>query len=128
VKRVVGDTGTRVACLTVIPPTSELGGSSAEDTATSQRIKHLVLLREWAQPMGLPADQLTFHVLEAGTTADALLDFARASGAQHVVLGAPPRDMPFMALLGATVTNVMIHAPCTVTVVRPGPADAAPGP
>jgi nucleotide-binding universal stress UspA family protein len=118
VKRLVAHERTRVACVTVIRPAPELGGSSEEEAATAQRIKHLVLLRQWAEPMALAPHQVTFHAVESDHPADALLEYARANAVDHVVVGAPPPDMPFRGLLGTVATKVALEAPCTVTIVR----------
>jgi nucleotide-binding universal stress UspA family protein len=131
----------RLACVTVVKPAPELGGASEEEAATSQRIRHSVIMRNWAEPLGLAAGQISFHVLESGDPADAILRFARMNQVDHIVIGAPPRDvalsgmlgtvaarMPseaapeplgFFRLLGTVSTKVAQEAPCTVTVVRP---------
>jgi len=130
----------RFACVTVIRPTPELGGSSEEDTATSQRIKHLVILRHWAEPLDLSAGQISFHVVESTDPAEAILKYARMNQVDHIVIGAPPRDVPLRGMLGtvqSTVSpnaapeplqifrllgtvsaKVAAEAPCSVTVVR----------
>lgn len=144
VKRLVAagpaDDRTRIACVTVVRPSPELGGSAKEDTATSQRIKHLVLLRHWAEPLQLPPPRISFHVIESTDPAAALLDYARTNQVDHLVIGAPPRDvtlrgmlgtvssrvspdaapepLSMFRLLGAVSTRVAAEAPCTVTVVR----------
>ncbi len=132
---------TRLACVTVVPPSPELGGSTADDTATGQRLKHRVLLRHWAEPLKLPGTRVSFHVLESSDPAQALLEYARANAVDHIVVGAPPREVPLRGILGAvsaavpadaapeplarlrllgTVsTRIAAEAPCTVTVVRP---------
>jgi nucleotide-binding universal stress UspA family protein len=133
--------GQRLACLTVIRPSPELGGSTVDETATSQRIKHLVLLRHWAEPLGLGPGQISFHVLESTDPAEAILAYARTNQVDHVVIGAPPRDvalpgmlgtvsarvsassapepLQIFRLLGTVSSKVAAEAPCTVTVVRP---------
>ncbi len=130
----------RLACITVIKPSPELGGSSPDEAATSQRIKHLVILRHWAEPLGLEAGQISFHVIESNEPADAILKFARVNQVDQIVIGAPPRDialrgmlgtvsarvateaapepLQFLRLLGTVSTKVAAEAPCTVTVVR----------
>jgi nucleotide-binding universal stress UspA family protein/predicted Ser/Thr protein kinase len=130
----------RFACVTVIRPTPELGGSTEEESATSQRIKHLVILRHWAEPLGLGTGQISFHVVESSEPADAILKYARMNQVDHVVIGAPPKDVPlrgmlgtvqsavssdaapeplqFFRLLGTVSTKVAAEAPCSVTVVR----------
>jgi nucleotide-binding universal stress UspA family protein len=136
-----GAAAQRFACLTVIRPVPELGGGTEEDSATSQRIKHLVLLRHWAEPLGLSTGQISFHVVESGDPADAILKYARLNQVDHIVIGAPPRDVPLrgmlgtvqstvpseaapepmqlLRLLGTVSTKVAAEAPCSVTVVRP---------
>jgi nucleotide-binding universal stress UspA family protein len=131
---------TRLAVVSVVRPTSELGGSGEDDTASRQRIKHLVVLRHWAEPLQLSAGEVSFHVVESNEPADALLAYARANQVDHIVIGAPPRDvalrgmlgavsskvaanaapepLSFLRLLGTVSTKVAAEAPCTVTVVR----------
>jgi nucleotide-binding universal stress UspA family protein len=131
----------RLACITVIRPAPELGGEREEDAATSQRIKHSVLLRHWAEPLGLVAGRISFHVIESNDPADAILKFARLNQVDQIVIGAPPRDvalrgmlgtvsarvstdaapeaLQLLRLLGTVSTKVAAEAPCTVTVVRP---------
>ncbi len=141
VRRVrTGGGAQRLACLTVIRPSPEAGGSTEEETATSQRIKHLVLLRHWAEPLGLGPGQISFHVLESTDPADAIIRYARANQVDHILIGAPPREVPLRGMLGTvsarvspeaapeplqilrllwTVSSkVAAEAPCTVTVVR----------
>jgi nucleotide-binding universal stress UspA family protein len=109
----------RLAAVTVIRPSSELGGSTAADAATSRQIQHLLLLRQWAEPLALAPGRISFHVLEAKDPADALLDYARVNGVDHVVIGAPPRDLPLKSVLRTVSTKVAADARCTVTVARP---------
>ena len=108
----------RLACVTVIRPVPELGGSSEDETKARQRIRHLAVLRAWAEPLGLSSAQASFHVLEATGAAEALLDFARQNRVDHIVIGAPARDIPLRGLLGTVATQVALEAPCTVTLVR----------
>src|SRR5512145_1121829 len=131
---------TRLAVVSVVKPTSELGGSTEAETASRQRIRHLVVLRHWAEPLQLASGQVSFHVVESESPAEALLAYARANQVDHLVIGAPPRDvalrgmlgavsnrvapdaapepLSFFRLLGTVSTKVAAEAPCTVTVVR----------
>lgn len=107
----------RLTCVSVIPPASELGGGREDEAGTSVRIKHLVLLRHWAEPLGLPPERLSYHVIESSDPAAALLEYAKVNQVEHVVIGAPPADVP---LKGTFVsTRVAAEAGCSVTVVRP---------
>lgn len=118
VRRLAEEGEVRVACVTVIKRSSELGGSAREETATRQRIRHLVLLRHWAEPLRLPAGRVSFHALEGGDAAEALLEYARANGVDHIVIGAPPPEVTTQLMLGTVATKVVLKAPCSVTVVR----------
>ena len=139
----------RFACVTVIRPAPELGGASDEESATSQRIKHLVILRHWAEPLGLDAGQISFHVLEASDPAEAILRYARLNQVDHIVIGAPPKDvelrgmlgtvsskvaseaapepLQLFRLLGTVSTKVASEAPCTVGERAARPAYTAAG-
>lgn len=126
----------RLAVVTVVRPTPELGGSKEEETAARQRIRHLVQLHHWAEPLRLGAGQVSFHVVESGDPAAALVAYARANQVDHIVIGAPPRGVALRGMLGgvsarvaedplsffrtsgAVAPRVVAEAPCTVTVVR----------
>jgi serine/threonine protein kinase len=110
------DPDRRLTCVSVIPPVSGLAGGKEEEAGTSQRIEHLVRLRHWAEPLGLPAARISYHVIEGGDPAGALLDYARFNQVDHLVIGAPPAEVTLKA--GFISTRVAAEAPCTVTVVR----------
>jgi nucleotide-binding universal stress UspA family protein len=119
VRRLLAGAGPhRLACATVIRPVPELGGSREDETGARQRIRHLAVLRSWAEPLGLGPTQASFHVLESGDAAQALLGYARQNRVDHIVIGAPARDIPLRGLLGTVATQVALEAPCTVTLVR----------
>jgi hypothetical protein len=109
----------RLACVAVIPPTPELGGSEGDETATRRRIRHLVLLRHWAEPLHLPPGRISTHVVEAGDPGEALVAYARANQVDHIVIGAPPEAVPAAARAATVALRVAAAAPCTVTLVRP---------
>lgn len=116
---------TRLACATVIPPIPELGGSGDDDNETRQRLKHLVRLRHWAEPLRLEPGQVSFNVLAAADPAKALLGYADANHVDHVVIGAPPRRVPASALGRVVSMQVAAGARCTVTLVRAPDAEGA---
>ena len=120
----VQDEKARLACVTVLRSGATVGGGGEEDAATGQRVKRLLQLRDWAEPLRLPAWRLSFHVLESGDPAEALLEYARMNQVDHVVLGAPLADRSLKGLVATVSTTVAAKAPCTVTVVR---ARARPG-
>ena len=114
-----GDNQIRLAVVTVIPPGSVVGAESEEDISTSQRIKHLVLLKHWAEPLQLPVAKVSFHVLEGSDPAATLLDYARANAVDHIVTGSAPPGLPLATVWGTFATKLVGEAPCTVTLIRP---------
>jgi serine/threonine protein kinase len=118
VKRLLAiDPDRRLTCVTVIPPASEMAGGREEEAGTAMRISHLVRLRNWAEPLQLPPERISYHVIESSDPAAALLEYARVNQVDHLVIGAPPADVP---MKGSFVsTRVAAEAPCSVTVVRP---------
>jgi serine/threonine protein kinase len=113
------DPQSRLACVTIVKPSSVAGAESEDDVATSQAIKNLVHLRHWAEPLQIPTASISFHVLEGSDAAAALLAYARANAVDQIVIGAAPPGLPLRALMGTFATKVAAEAPCTVTLVRP---------
>ena len=108
----------RLACVTVVPPAAALEGVGEEATATGRHIKLQVLLRQWAKPLALPEERVTYHVLESEKPSAALLDYAAVNDVEHIVIGAPRRGgRPFGS--ASTAVPVIAEADCSVTVVRP---------
>ena len=95
------DLQARLAVVTVIRPSSELGGTQADDHPTGHRIKELVKLRHFVEPLSLPSGRTSFHVLESSDTADALLRYARLNRVDHIVIGSRPRDAPMRGMLAS---------------------------
>ncbi len=124
-KLMAGDNQIRLAVVTVIPPGSVVGAESEEDISTTQRIKHLVLLKHWAEPLQLPLGKVSFHVLEGTDAAASLLDYARANAVDHIVTGSSPPGLPLATVWGTFATKLVGEAPCTVTLVRPTAAQLA---
>jgi nucleotide-binding universal stress UspA family protein/predicted Ser/Thr protein kinase len=116
------DEKARLACVTVVRPPGVAQGD--EDSSTGLRVKHLQHLRDWAEPLLLPAGRVSYHVLEAGDAAEALLEYARMNQVDHLVLGAPPADRSLKGLVPTVSNTVAARAPCTVTVVRVRPGAA----
>ena len=74
-------------------------------------------LREWARPLGLSQERVTFHVLEHMDPAVALIDYAKMNHVDQVLIGARASST-FRRFLGSVSSKVVAEAPCTVTVVR----------
>jgi nucleotide-binding universal stress UspA family protein len=122
VKRIASmDADYRIAVVTVVRPLPLLGTSQANESAGAQHIRHLILLRHWAEALALPAGRITCHVIEAADPALALLQFARSNQVDQIVIGAPPvidLGVGQKTLPGTVASRVMLEAPCTVTLVR----------
>ena len=93
--------------------------SNLDEAGRNRHVKRLVAMRHWARVLQLPDHRITFHVLESGDIAQALVEFARANGIDHVVMGA--RGVTGVRrILGSVSAQVVAEADCTVTVVRGG--------
>jgi nucleotide-binding universal stress UspA family protein len=111
------DPSARLTVLSVVDPSSGLEASAAEH-AGSRQLAHLAILRRWAEPLGLPDERVTYHVLESTHPPEAILDYLRANPVHHVVVGAPPADEALKRIFGTVSRKLADEAPCDVTVVR----------
>jgi serine/threonine protein kinase len=118
VRRVLAnEPGARLACVNVFK-TSRLANDELEDAeGRTVQLRRLDELMRWARPLGLPPERATGHVLESPDIAAALLDFARANGVGHIIMGARSSSA-LRRYLGSVSARVVAEAPCTVTVVR----------
>jgi len=122
VRRIVQtEPGARLACVSVMR-TARIGMDVLTDKdGKSVHVKQLAALRHWARPISrklqLEDGRLTFHVLEAPDPANAIIDFAARSGADHIVMGARGNSA-LRRYLGSVSARVVTESGCTVTVVR----------
>ena len=109
--------GARLACVNVL----KLKRLGIDETMGADgrplHVSRLVLLRGWAEPLGLPADRVTYHVLEAVDPADAIVIHARENNVDQIVMGARASSTA-RRYLGSVSAKVAAEASCTVTVVR----------
>jgi eukaryotic-like serine/threonine-protein kinase len=80
--------GARLACVNVIKTSRLRIDSAQDDSGRNLHVRRLVELRQWAAGLGLPAAQVTAHVLEATDPAAALIDFARENHVDQILIGA----------------------------------------
>jgi nucleotide-binding universal stress UspA family protein len=109
--------GARLACVTVIAP----GDTDPTDDRRSEvqvRRWQLDRLRQWAQGLDLQGHRLSFHVLEAGDTAQALLEYARANRVTLMILGAATHGLKMQRLIATVPVRVAMDAPCSVMLVK----------
>jgi nucleotide-binding universal stress UspA family protein len=118
--------GARLACLTV-QKTARIGMDNITDAQGHNiHVKHLVALKDWARPLALPPERVTFHVLEAPDPAAAIVEYASANNVDHVLLGARGSGA-MRRYLGSVSSEVVARAPCSVTVVRADRQEATGG-
>jgi len=118
--------GARLACVTV-QKTNRIGMDEIVDKeGRNIHVKHLVGLKHWARPLGIPADKITFHVLEAPDPSAAIVDYAKVNAVDHIVIGSRGSSA-FRRYLGSVSSQVVALADCTVTVVKSAGGSAAPG-
>lgn len=117
----LGQPACRLACVTVVPPAT--GGDELADSAVGQHLKHQVLLRQWARPLLLSDEAITYHVLESSQPARALVDYANSNSVDQIILGASTRGgrRP-----GSVSGRVAAEASCHVLLVRVRARDESP--
>ena len=107
----------RLTCLNVFK-TSRLGvDQMLDETGKSIHLQRLIELKDWATPLDLPEERMSFHVLEAPDAAAAIIHFARLNQVDHLVMGARAAS-PFRRYLGSVSAQVVAEAPCSVTIIR----------
>lgn len=106
-----------LACVTVLR--TEIIGETraADESGRPVYLKRLVALKDWARPLHLPEDRISYHVLEAVSPADAILDYAEHNDVGHIVVGARASSA-IRRHLGSVSTKVVAQALCSVSVVR----------
>jgi eukaryotic-like serine/threonine-protein kinase len=107
----------RLACLNVLKIGRITLDTVLDQEGHNKRVDRLVALRHWAEPLKLQSDRLSVHVLEAMDPANAILEFATANQADHIIVGAR-RNSLLRNLLGSVSAKVAAEASCTVTVAR----------
>ncbi|HEY0469000.1 MAG TPA: bifunctional serine/threonine-protein kinase/universal stress protein, partial [Polyangiaceae bacterium] len=93
----------RLMCLTVIAP-------------VLAALDHLVRLREWAEPLGLPTQRVSLHAIESSSAGETIVQIARHNNVDCIVIGAPRAGGRVWA--NSTASTVTANAGCSVHVVR----------
>ncbi|TAN41011.1 MAG: serine/threonine protein kinase [Nitrospirae bacterium] len=118
VKRIYhGERNARITCVTVRKTRLVGIDLGLDEAGKNLYVQYLTALKQWAQPMELPADRVSFHVLESPDAAMALINYAKSNHAEHIVIGARGSSM-LRRFLGSVSSHVVAEAPCSVTVVR----------
>lgn len=111
----------RLICVSVVPA-GALGDAAS---ASNQQVEHLLQLRHWVEPLRLPQERLSLHVLESARPETTLVEFARNNHADLLLLGAPRPDQHALAWWRSVASGVTANAHCSVFVVR-APEGEAP--
>ncbi len=112
------DPQSRLSCVTIIPPTPLMTGGNDDLSETSIHRQHMVRLQAWAQPLQLPAQRLSYHVIEGGDPAKALLAYATGNPVSLIVIGSPPAGSGLIGPRASVAARVAAEAPCSVYLVR----------
>ena len=107
----------RLTCVTVRRTPLVGIDSGVGDAGQNLHLQSLVELKHWARGLDIPADRITFHVLESPDAAAALVNYARANRVEHIVIGARSSST-LRRFLGSVSSQIVAQAPCSVTVVR----------
>lgn len=108
----------RVMCVSVIRAAPIGEGPTLAQTASGRHLEHLVRLRQWVEPLGLPAQRQSLHVVESADPANTLLELARLNNVDLIVLGAPGLSQMKLAWWRSVASSVTANAHCSVHVVR----------
>lgn len=108
----------RLICVSAIRAANIVEGSGGTATASGLHLEHLVRLRHWVEPLGLPAQRMSLHVIESANPADTLLEFARSNNVNLIVIGAPGTKEHTLAWWRSVASKVTANAHCSVHVVR----------
>ncbi len=117
-ERVLGSSGdVRLACVNVLKLSAVFVHDPFDAEGRNIHVQRLVELKDWARPLGLATDKISFHVLEHMDPAEAILEFASKNHADQIVVGAKGRSQ-MRRFLGSVSSEVAARAPCSVTLVR----------
>jgi nucleotide-binding universal stress UspA family protein len=107
----------RVNCVSVLESSMVTEQDEAGEIGRSMHTAQLAALHTWARSLELPKERLRFHVLTGGDAAACLVEYAKSSHADHIVMGARGSSA-LRRFLGSVSARVVAEAPCSVTVVR----------
>jgi len=109
--------GARLACVTVISP-SESSSTDSARSETALHRQHLTRMKQWAQGLDLSEHQASFHVLESGDVAEALLRYAEGNHVNMIIMGAATHGLQMQRFVATVPIKVAMDAPCTVILVK----------
>lgn len=108
----------RLVCISTITSTPTFEGNQESETASGIIRGHLVQLMEWAKPLKLPAERISYHVLEAFDPASRIVEFAKDNHASLILIGASHKLPNKVTPWRTSMTKIVEEAPCSVHIVR----------
>jgi nucleotide-binding universal stress UspA family protein len=109
--------GARLAVVTVISP-NQTSNSASDKSETAVHRQYLNMLHHWAQPLDLHNHQTSYHVLESGDVADAIVRYAQGNHVSMIVMGAATHGLQMQRFVATVPIKVAMEAPCTVVLVK----------
>ena len=109
--------GARLAVVTVVAP----GAASTTDAGKSETALHrqmLAMLKNWSVGLKLDGHQVSYHVLEDGDPADAIVRYAETNRVGMIVMGAATHGLQLQRFVATVPIKVAMRAPCTVILVK----------
>jgi len=109
--------GARLACVTVISP-GQTSSTEVDKGETQVHRWHLSRLQQWAQALDLSDHQTSYHVLESGDVAQALLAYAEGNQVNMIIMGAATHGLQMQRFVATVPIKVAMDASCTVILVK----------
>jgi eukaryotic-like serine/threonine-protein kinase len=113
----VTEPSARLACVNVRKTSLMALDATEEAHGRNPHLQRLIELKHWARAFPVPENRTTYHVIESADAAVAIVDYARNTRVDHIVIGAR-NSATLRRYLGSVSAKVVAEAPCTVTVVR----------
>ncbi len=108
----------RISCICITTSSPTFEGEREIDSASGQFRRHLIRLQDWAKPLNMSEERISYHVFEATDTASKIVEFAKDNDAAMILIGAsrfiPNRVVPWRSVM----TKVVEESACSVNVVR----------
>ena len=108
----------RLVCISTIASTPTYEGKHESETASGIVRSHLVQLMDWAKPLKLPPERISYHVLEALDPASRIVEFAKDNDASLILIGASHKQPNKVTPWRTSMTKIVEEAPCSVHIVR----------
>lgn len=109
--------GARLACVTVIS-SGDISSTESNQSESSVHRMHLARMQQWSQGLDLHDHQVSFHVLESGDVADALVKYAQGNEVSMIIMGAATHGLQMQRFVATVPIKVAMEAPCTVILVK----------